>query len=220
MCLTLATNRLKITNFSIKFGINVSKGGGMRSLDKQERLIVRALIKDPRMSDNQIGKITKVPIKTVNRKRKKLEEEGLLSYYTAIEMGPRGTGIFGARHLYIIKFKMGITKEKLIQDINKEPKIRTLFTELIYESHFAEYEGHTAIIMIVEGKTDDDISENFNGEILPLMLKNHGGDSIINLYTIRLSTPIRLLHNYLPWINIEKGKIKKDWHLSSIFTGN
>ena len=54
----------------------------LRKLDNQEIKIVKALIRNPRISDNQIGLRTGVPIRTVNRKRKKMEEKGLLKYYT------------------------------------------------------------------------------------------------------------------------------------------
>ena len=52
--------------------------------DEQEQLIIKALIKDPRMSDNNIGKLTKVPIRTVSRKRKKLEQESKINYYVSV----------------------------------------------------------------------------------------------------------------------------------------
>jgi len=51
-------------------------------LDDKEVLIVKELIKNPRSSDNGISKITKIPVKTVNRKRKGLESRNLISYYT------------------------------------------------------------------------------------------------------------------------------------------
>src|SRR3989338_1389652 len=180
-------------------------------LDEQEKLIIKALIKDPRMSDNNIGKLTKVPIRTVSRKRKKLEQENKISYYVSAYQNDK------ARHLYIIKFKMGITKNKLMEEIKKEPKIKSLFTEMIYQSSFAEIDGHTAILMVVEGNSDTEISENFNGKILPSMIKNHGEGTIIDIKTIRLSDRIRVFHNYLPFINIKHGKIMKDWQLDSIY---
>ena len=136
--------------------------------DEQEKLIIKALIRDPRISDNNIGKLTKVPIRTVSRKRKKLEQRNKISYYVSIN--PKST----ARNLNLINFSMGVTKKKLMDDFKKEPRMRTLFTDMIYESHYAEMGGHTTIIMVVEGSSDDEISENFNGKILPLMLKNHG----------------------------------------------
>ena len=179
--------------------------------DEQEKLIIKALIKDPRMSDNNIGKLTKVPIRTVSRKRKKLEQDNEISYYLSINQKDK------ARHLYLIKFGMGITKKKLMDDFKKEPRMKTLFTEMIYESHYAEIEGHTAILMMVEGKSDDEVSENFNGKILPSMLKNHGNDSITEIKTIRLSNILRLFHNYLPFINTKNGKLVQNWQLDSIY---
>lgn len=177
--------------------------------DEQEKLIIKALIKDPRMSDNNIGKLTKVPIRTVSRKRKKLEQENKISYYVAVNLKSK------ARHLYLIKFRIGITKKKLMDDFKKEPRMKTLFTDMIYESRYAEMEGHTSILMTVEGNSDDEVSENFNGKILPLMLKNHGENSIINITTIRLSDTLRLFHNYLPFINIKHGKL--NWPIESIY---
>ncbi len=179
--------------------------------DEQERFIIKALIKDPRMSDNNIGKLTGVPIRTVSRKRKQLEQENKINYYVLTNQQDR------VRHLYILKFKMGITKKKLKEEIKKEPKIKSLFTEHIYESDFAEVSGHTAILLVIEGSSDDEISESFNGKILPSMLKNHGQDSIIEITTIRLSENIRKFHNYLSFINIKHGKISKDWLLESIY---
>ena len=179
--------------------------------DEKEKLIIKALIRDPRMSDNNIGKLTKVPIRTVSRKRKKLEQNNEINYYVAIN--PKSK----ARHLYLIKFKMGMTKHKLTEEIKKEPKIKSLFTEMVYESHFGEIEGHTAILMTVDGVSDDEISENFNGKILPLMLKNHGENSIIEVTTIRLSDTIRVFHNYLPFMNMKHGKLVSNWQLESIF---
>ena len=44
--------------------------------DIQSKLIIRALIRNPRVSDNQIGLMTGVPIRTVNRKRKNMEKQG------------------------------------------------------------------------------------------------------------------------------------------------
>src|SRR3712207_5044028 len=47
---------------------------GMRPLDPQERLIVRQLIRDPRESDNGIGEATGVNVRTVGRKRQRMEQ--------------------------------------------------------------------------------------------------------------------------------------------------
>src|SRR3989338_4000177 len=150
-------------------------------LDEQEQLIIKALIKDPRMSDNNIGKLTKVPIRTVSRKRKKLEQENKIDYYIAVNHKDK------IRHLYMIKFRIGITKSKLMEEIKREPKIKSLFTEMVHQSIFAEMDGHIAILMRVEGSSDTKISKTFNEKILPAMLKNHARDFIFGISTIRLS---------------------------------
>src|SRR5271165_3174568 len=41
----------------------------MRTLDEQEKAIVRRLIRDPRESDNGVGELTGVNVRTVSRKR-------------------------------------------------------------------------------------------------------------------------------------------------------
>ncbi|MEE9585885.1 MAG: Lrp/AsnC family transcriptional regulator [Nitrososphaerales archaeon] len=183
----------------------------LRKLDTQEVKVVKALIRNPRLSDNQIGIKTGVPIRTVNRKRKKMEEEGFLKYYTELNMGADGTGRFNARHLYLVKFKMGISQSRIIKEVQEEPNVRTVFTDFIYESHIAEIEGHTALALIIEGRSDDEINTNFNEIMVPSLEKNHGKDSIVQITTIRLGKPIRVFHNYLPMVNLSKGRISDRW---------
>jgi len=190
-----------------------------RKLDRQEQQILRALIRNPRMSDNRIAQRTGIPLTTVNRKRRRMEEEGLLSYFCALDMGPAGTGAFSARHLYLIEFKLGITQDQIIKEIKEEPNIRTVFTEFIYESHIAEIGGHTALALLIEGKNDDEINNKFNGRMVPSLKKNHGADSITNISTIRMGRPIRIFHNYLPMVNMERGVIRSDWRDAAIFVG-
>jgi DNA-binding Lrp family transcriptional regulator len=192
---------------------------GARSLDEQERLIVRELIRDPRLSDNQIGKLTGVPTPTVRRKRKKLEEEGLLNYFAALDMQESGTSTFGARHLYIIKFRIGITVKQILDEIRNEPNVRSIFTDLIYESHVAEIDGRVALVMIIEGKNDADIVENMQGKIVPSLRKNHGPDSIEEISTIRLLNSVRIFHNYVPMVNMKGGVLKTDWPKDAVFVG-
>ena len=191
----------------------------MRALDQQEIAILKALVRDPRVSDNQIGTLTGVPTPTVRRKRKKLEDEGLLNYYTALDSQETGTGTFGARHLYLIKFRIGITVKQIVDEIKSESNVRTVFTDLIYESHIAEVEGRVALVMIIEGKNDADIVENVQAKIVPSLQKNHGPGSIEEISTMRLLSPIRLFHNYIPMVNMRNSVLSKDWPDDAIFVG-
>lgn len=185
--------------------------------DIQTKIIIRALIRNPKESDNQIGLMTGVPVRTVNRKRKMMEEQGLLNYYTELNMGKDGTRRFNTRHMYIVKFRIGISQNQIIDEVKKEPNVSTVFTEFIYESHIAEIEGHTALILMIEGTSDDEVNNRFNEIIIPSLEKNHGVGSIIKITTIRLGKIIRLFHNYLPMVNMEKGKIKSNWDDDAIF---
>ncbi len=189
----------------------------MRELDEQEKLIARELIRDPRQSDNAIAEKTGIPGRTVSRKRTRMEQEGIVSYFTALNVLPNGDGRFAARHLYIIKFRLGMTVERLVNEIKSEPNVKTIFTELIYESHLAEIDGHVSLIMIIEGKNNAEIVESFQGKIIPSLHKNHGENSIQEISTIRLLAPIRIKHNYVPMVNMEEGIIKPDWPDEAIF---
>ena len=191
----------------------------MRTLDDQERAILKALIRDPRQSDNHISKITGVPTPTVRRKRKRLEDEGLLSYFATIDMQETGTGTFNARHLYIIKFRIGITVKQIVDEIKSEPNVRSVFTDLIYESHIAEMDGRVVLVMIIEGKDEADILDSVQGKIVPSLRKNHGLDSIEEISTLRLLGPIRIFHNYVPLVNMDKGVLRPDWTDDAIFVG-
>src|ERR1043165_814027 len=122
---------------------------GMKELDEQERLIVRHLVRDPRESDNGIGEATGVNVRTVGRKRQRLQQYGVLSYFTHVDLSARGTGQFNARHLYVIKFRIGITYKQLLEDIQREPFVRSSFTEIIFESHIAEIDGELAMLLLI-----------------------------------------------------------------------
>ena len=75
----------------------------MRKLDEQELKIVKALTRNPRLSDNRLGELYDIPVRTVSRKRARLEREGLLRYFAEVDMSADGTGYFPCSHLYIIR---------------------------------------------------------------------------------------------------------------------
>jgi DNA-binding Lrp family transcriptional regulator len=189
----------------------------MRELDDQERLIVRHLIRDPRESDNGIGEATGVNVRTVGRKRQRLEQANILSYFTHVDLSSTGTGQFNTRHLYIIKFRIGITYRQLIEDIKKEEFVRSVFTEIIFESHVAEIDGKLAMLLFIEGASDTDIVQTVQERLIPSLRRNHGEDSIEEVSTVRILSPIRLMRNYILPVNMEAGYIRKDWPDEAIY---
>jgi DNA-binding Lrp family transcriptional regulator len=191
----------------------------MRELDDQERLIIRQLIRDPRASDNRIGECTGVNVRTVGRKRQRLEQDGILSYHTQVNLTGSGTGQFTARHAYIIKFRLGITVAQVEEDIRREPFVRSIFTEMLFESHIAEIDGNVAMLLYIDGASDTDIVQTVQEKLIPSLLRNHGENSIAEVSTMRLLEPVRVMRNYLPFINMEQGYIRKDWPDEAIYVG-
>lgn len=192
----------------------------MKELDEQERLIVRHLIRDPRESDNGIGEATGVNVRTVGRKRQRLEQAGILSYFTHLDLSARGTGQFGARHLYIIKFRIGVTYKQLLEDIQREPFVRSIFTEIIFESHIAEIDGKLAMLLFIDGADETNIVQTVQEQLIPSLLRNHGENSIEAVNTIRVLAPVRTMRNYIQPVNMHAGYIKKDWPDEAIYVGN
>lgn len=189
----------------------------MRKLDDRETQIAKALIRNPRISDNRLGEVYNIPVRTVSRKRARMEQEGLLRYFAEVDMSAQGTGYFPCCHLYIIRFKVGVTVSQIQDEIREEPTVVTVFTQLIRESYVAEIDGRVALVMVVEGTSDADVVQSFQHKIVPSLQKNHGKDSIEDISTIRLLGRVRILRNYLPAVNMENGMMKPDWSTDSIF---
>ena len=190
----------------------------MRILDQQEKAIVRQLIRDPRESDNGIGETTGVNVRTVSRKRLRLEQEGILSYYTNVDLCSDGAKQFNARHLYIIKFRVGVTYTQLIDEVRQSGD-QTVFAESIFESHIAEVDGKVALLLFVDGDSDLDIVRRIHEELIPILLKNHGNDSIEAVSTLRLLAPVRIMRNYQPLVNMNGGYLRPDWPSEAIYVG-
>lgn len=189
----------------------------MPELDDQEVMIIRELIRNPRISDNGISKRTGVPVMTVNRKRKSLEENDMISYYTDLRHGDGGTEDFYAKQLYIIKFKIGITRQVFLDNVRKDKDLKKFNAEHIVTSFLGEKDGHLAIMMMVNAHTEQDLTESFNGQIVPMLRRNFGDDCIISTDTLRILEPIREHHNYINGVNMKNGKIDDAWPTDCIF---
>ncbi|MDP7448449.1 MAG: Lrp/AsnC family transcriptional regulator, partial [Candidatus Latescibacteria bacterium] len=164
----------------------------MDTLDDQEQAILRALIRNPRVSDNRVANTTGVPVRTVRRKRSRLESEGRVRYYAAIDPErSQGNAPATTQHMAIIKFRLGVTRGQIEEEIRNEPNVANVFSELIRDSYLAETDGHIALVMIVEGASDSDVADSLQGKILPSIQNNHGKDCIQEVRTMRVLGLIR-----------------------------
>jgi DNA-binding Lrp family transcriptional regulator len=192
----------------------------MSDFDSQERAILRALIRNPRVSDNRIATTTGVPVRTVRRKRSRLENQGRVRYYAAIDRErSQDAATVTTQHMVIIKFRLGVTREQIEEEIRNEPNVANVFSELIRDSYLAETDGHIALVMIVEGASDSDVADSLQGKILPSIQNNHGKDCILEMRTMRVLGLIRREHNYLPRVNMPDAILAADWPDEAIYLG-
>jgi DNA-binding Lrp family transcriptional regulator len=189
----------------------------MVELDEQEVKILRELVKNPRLSDNKIAKQTKIPLMTVNRKRKKMEKEGMISYYVDISHSKRGTNDFNSKQFYIVKFRSEVTKKALSDIFLKDAHLRKFCVEHIPCAYLGEKDGRLALIIIVNAESESDLIDSFNGKIIPLFKKHFGEDCIIDIITTRIVDMISVHHNYFPYVNMEHGVIQQNWQDDWIF---
>ena len=188
----------------------------MRNLSQQEKEILSELIRNPRASDNEVSRKTKISVATINRKRKALEKEGILYYFTYVNNWKNGTEGFGSRQLYIIKLKYGITRKQVMDTFFSEDKVKTLMLKHILHSFLGEVNGQVAFIYMIESRIDTDILEIFNAEIGPELIQAFGKDAIQDTVSIPITQTFSVLHNYNT-VNMENGKMKKYWPNSKIF---
>jgi len=187
----------------------------MRTLDDQERTILRALIKNPRASDNAIAKSTGVPVMSVNRKRKKLEEEGLVTYHT--RLNTRKLGIFESQQMYILKLKAGLTKADYLAKFEEDTQVRNFSTKYISSSYLGERDGHLALIFVLNAKNESALVEEFNGKIVPYIQSKLGESAIVSIEAVPIAMQIRSMHNYLPERNMKNGVILPEWSDDLLF---
>jgi len=187
----------------------------MRKLDEVEKKVITELIRNPRISDNAVAKKLKIPTMTVNRKRKRLEKEGLLNYY--VDVNRCEGGYCRARQLFLIKFKSGLTKREYIDSIKKDPRFGALNSRYFVNSYIGEKDGHLASVIILEAESDAEVTDIFQGKVIPVIKKRHGKDCIEEITTCKLTFPLRVHRNYLPNINMNEGKISSSWPDEFIF---
>jgi DNA-binding Lrp family transcriptional regulator len=181
------------------------------ALDEKEKGIIKELIKNPRISDNQISKNTKIPLKTVNRKRKRLEKKELISYMVHLDNSSSGTNIFKSKQMYIITFKKGITRLSFI-NFAKNSGFADLFMKHCSDIYIGEQDGCLKLILFIESYLATDIIEIFNADYFQKLEGTFGRKSIDDVQVITINNQLQSFHNYFPQINMKEGKIKNSWN--------
>jgi DNA-binding Lrp family transcriptional regulator len=191
----------------------MKKGKG---LDEYEKAILKQLIRDPRLSDNQIAKRTGIPLKTVNRKRKGMEESGNLMYFAYFNNSLEGSREFTARKMYVILLDEGITKKRVREAFHADKNPKPFRSKHLLHAFIGEYQGHIIIVAILESLVADDIVEIYNADLVPWLHNAFGPNAINRTMIMDLDIQTRILHNYLPYLfEMPKGRlgdaIKDEW---------
>ena len=171
-----------------------------KKIGPKEKLILKELIKNPRVSDNKISKITKIPVKTVNRRRKYLEENNLVTYSTFVNNFSKGTDRFSATCMYGLHFKFGITKERIkgiiLSDIyRKHPAI----IKHIMFDFVGEKEGSVVYTIILVSRASADFIEILNAEIIPFFSNALKVDCIAKVEEMTIGFFNKTGHNNYAW---------------------
>ena len=189
----------------------------MYKLDEQERLIVRELIRNPQVSDNQIALRTNVPLKTVNRKRKNLEEHGFLRYYCQLDLSPQGTATFLGRALFIALLREGITRKQVGEGLQHSVKAASYFPKHVLHTFLAEMGGSVALMLMLESHRADDLLEIYNAEIVPELESFLGKGCVKQTMNFPMRRTLRAFRNYIPDRNMQNGRIKEEWRNEFLF---
>ncbi|MBN2881473.1 winged helix-turn-helix domain-containing protein [Candidatus Woesearchaeota archaeon] len=168
------------------------------ALNEKDKLIVAELIKDPRISDNQISKNTGIPVKTINRRRHSLEEKGLLNYYSFIDNFV-GTKKFSTRQMFVVRMNHGITRQHFIDLCfqNREKMSKEILVKHILESHLGEEHGQLVLVLILESFKKNDLIEIFNEDIVRFFEICFGSNIVSRTEVIDLTYTLSMFHNYL-----------------------
>ena len=165
-------------------------------IEEKDKTIIRELIRNPRITDNQISKNTKIPVKTVNRRRKYLEESNTLGYMTFVNNFSNGTGRFNSIGLYTILFDYGITTEVIKRTItSKEYNENPIIIKHMMIDFVGEKEGMATYSFIITSRAHEDLVEILNADVVPLMKRYIGGNSIKRIEENPIRSINRTGHN-------------------------
>ena len=187
------------------------------NIDKKDMAIMGQLIKDPRLSDNQIAKRTSIPVKTVSRRRERLEKENVMQYMLNIDQKKIGDERKRAIHLFILTFRKGISKVMLAEKLGTIDEYSRIATKHIHSSHLAEKDSRVVLVLFVESREEEDLGEIMNIDLVPYFERRLGNGAIEDIEAYPIRKTLRVLHNYIPEGNMKKGILEKNWPESKLY---
>ena len=186
-------------------------------LEEKDDKIVRELIRNPRISDNQIARNTGLPVKTVSRHRKRMEKAGLLLYMTKFNHFTRAVESDGAIQFVMVTLRRGLTKQAVYGKMDVIYHLPAFAQKHIRDSYIAERDGQVVLILLMESPKSTDIVEILNADLFPYLDQVFGTYAVHCCQTYPVAGNVSMLHNYVPAVNMQSGTISKDWPDSKIY---
>lgn len=189
------------------------------NIDDKDKAVLREIVRDPSVSDNFIAKRTKIPVKTVNRRRRKMQERGILFYFSGVNNDTKsGTGAFGARQFVTLYFNYGVSRQQVLDILSRHEVVAdNILKKHILIDWIGEKDARVTYNVLLESRVDSDIVEIINVDIIPKLQEALGKDCIANIDVVPHLTLLRIMHNYIPFYNMHNGKLRKDISDDEIF---
>ncbi|MCF7862294.1 winged helix-turn-helix domain-containing protein [Candidatus Woesearchaeota archaeon] len=172
-------------------------------LSDREQLILKELIKDSRSSDTQIANKTKIPLKTVNRIRRQLENENKVQYFTRVQNND-------PMYLLTITFKPGINKEIYLDKFHERHWMYSLTAKYVTFESLGQSDMKLALVILITANPKERL-KFFNDHVISSLRDALGQDCIDSIKEVEMTSLIRLFKNYMPNYNYDKARIKPDW---------
>lgn len=187
-------------------------------LQEKDKLILSELVRNPRATDKAISQKTNIPIKTVNRRRKSLEEKNVITYMASVNNFTTGTQVFNAISTFTFYFNYGITRDALFKIISSHTfASNNAVKKHIFVDEVGEKDGRAVYSCFLVSRVQSDMIEILNAEILPLFDVELGHNPIFKIDEIKVYSMNKIFHNYFLNGNIENGRIKESFHDSDLF---
>lgn len=172
-------------------------------MDKKNKAIVAELIKNPTQTNSAIEKATKIPEKTIARRRQQITGKDV-NIYMEVNNTNDGTGIFQGTACYTITFHNHITRKAILEKIESRLIFYKIPQKHLKHAFLADGTDKIQLMVVLETFNHSELIEILNADIIPVIKKELGEYAIESITKKDNFKPIILFNNY----NVSSGKPK------------
>lgn len=181
-------------------------------------LILRKIIRNPKITNHQLAKQCNIPYRTICRYRTQLEHDGTIMYMAHVNHYYTEPSKKGSTDLVIVTFRKGIVRKHIMDaSSHRSEEYERMAAKYIKESHLSERDGQLLLLLIMESRKKEDIIEIINADLHRLLEQMFGTGAIAEFTTYPITHTFRREHNYIPGHNMKDGIIDPHWPDDKIF---